>query len=233
MTILIIRTILLYFVILFALKALGKRQIGELQPIELIVMLIISEMASLYMQSNNVPLINSLLLITVLCVLQISLTLLNLKSEKCRDIICGHPSILIQKGVIQENEMRKQRMNLNDLLEQLRSQGYFNIFEVDYALMETNGEISILPKRDKQPVTLGDLNLEQNYTGPANMVIMDGQINQKSLRNINRDEPWLLELLKKHNIHNYRKIFLAGIDGDGKLTYQYKEGALDENTQKV
>lgn len=232
MTILIIRTVFLYFVILFALKALGKRQVGELQPIELVVILIISEMGSLYMQSNNIPLMNSIILIAVLTVLQIIITLLNLKSEKCRDIICGHPSILIQKGLVQESELRTLRMNLNDLLEQLRSQGYFNLADIDYALMETNGEISILPKQEKQPLTPGDMNLQMGYEGPANMVVLDGHINKKALENIAKDKEWLLRLLKKFNIEDPGQLFIAGIDGKGEFYYQYKEKFLKKQEEE-
>jgi uncharacterized membrane protein YcaP (DUF421 family) len=228
MAVLIIRTFLLYFTVLFALKILGKRQIGELQPIELIVMLIISEMASLYMQSNDVPLINSLLLIGVLCVLQLTLTLINLRSEKWRHVFCGHPSVIIKEGLVQENEMRKQRMNLNDLIAQLRSQGYFCIFDIYYALMETNGEISVLPKKNKQPLTVGDMGLKCVSGDEAKIFIMDGVINRNNLAVSGRDEGWLINILKQHNISDYRKLFLAGMDGGGHFKYQYKEGALDE-----
>ncbi len=223
MTILIIRTIFLYFVILFALKALGKRQVGELQPIELIVILVISEMGCLYMQSNNIPLLNSILLIGVLTVIQISLTVLNLKNEKCRDFICGRPSVLMEKGKILEGELRKQRMNLNDLLEQLRSQGYFDISHVDYALMETNGEISILAKQEKQPLTQGDMNLQFAYEGPANMVILDGRINKRALKTLKKNENWLFDILKTHKIKSPCQLFIGGINGKGEFYYQYKE----------
>ena len=232
MAVLIIRSVVVYFVILFALKALGKRQIGELQPIELILMLIISEVASLYMQSNNAPLLNSLLLIAVLTLMQIIITQINLKSEAFRTFICGKPSLIIKSGVLQEAEMRRQRMNLNDLLEQLRSQGYFDIFEIDYALMETNGELSVLPKAARQPVTMEDLNLNTNGCGPANIIILDGKISLKALADINKNQSWLSNLLRQNHISNARDIFIGSIDNKGKFSYQYKEKALPQEDNK-
>ena len=223
MILLIFRVFLLYFFTLFALKAMGKRQVGELQPIELVVILIISEMASLSMQSNDIPLTNSVVPIAILTVLQIILSLLNLKSEKMRAFICGRPSVIIKDGIINESEMRKLRMNINDLLEQLRSSGYFDVSAIEYALMETNGNLSVLPKINNRPVETGDLELPLAKEIPASILILDGHVNQRALNNIHKDEEWLFETLKKHNINHNTAVFIAGLDAKEKFFYQLKE----------
>ena len=222
MTLIVLRIFLLYFFTLLSLKAMGKRQVGELQPIELVVILIISEMASLAMQSNDIPLTNSLIPIAILTVIQIILSLINLKNEKLRALICGRPSVIIKEGFVNENEMRKLRMNINDLLEQLRSQGYFDVSVIDYAVMETNGKLSVLPKMQNRPVETGDMNLALPKEIPGSLLILDGHINQNALKDMNKDRIWLEDVLKKHNITNSKNIFIAGLDLKGKFFYQYK-----------
>lgn len=222
MALLVFRIVLIYFFTLLALKAMGKRQVGELQPIELVVILVISEMAAVAMQGNDIPLTNSLIPIAILTVLQIILSMINLKSEKLRALICGKPSVIISGGIINESEMRKLRMNINDLLEQLRSQGYFDVSSIDYALMETNGKLSVLPKMKNRKVETGDLDLALPDEVPGHILILDGRINYKTLQEINKDQVWLLDTLKKHNINNSKSIFIAGLDVNNKFFYQYK-----------
>ena len=218
-----LRAILLYIYVFIVLKALGKRQVGQLQPIELVIVIIISELASLYMQNDNIPILNSLIPIIVLTVLQIIVTLINLKSEKCRDFICGKPSILIQQGVVQEKELRRQRMTINDLTEQLRGQGYFNIEEVDYCYMETDGNISVLLKSNKRPPTTEELHLKPPAESPTTLLILDGRITQCALQSIEKTELWLKQKLQQYNIENPKQVFLAGLGSDGQFFFQFKE----------
>jgi uncharacterized membrane protein YcaP (DUF421 family) len=138
MILLIIRTAILYFIVVIAMRAMGKRQVGQLQPFELVVILIISEMAAISMQSTGIPITSSIMPIITIVILQVFLSLLNLKSEKARAIICGKPTILIENGRIVEEELRRTRVNINDLLEQMRSKGCFNIADVEYGILETN-----------------------------------------------------------------------------------------------
>ncbi len=223
MNLVIIRTIILYFLTLAALKAMGKRQVGELQPSELVIVLIISEMASVAMENNSVPILNSIIPIIVLAVLQIILSLLDMKSEKLRDWINGHPSIVIKNGEVSEKELKKLRMNLNDLEEQLRSQGYFNINEIEYCLMETNGKLSVMPQTPHRPLTVSDLKLDlPNEKAPC-LLILDGHVNHKAMLSVSKNDRWLEKTLREHHIDHPNQVFLAGLDSNGNFFLQRKD----------
>lgn len=225
MFLLINRTLILYFITLLAVKLMGKRQIGELQPFDLVVLLIISEMASVAMQSTGTPLIHSVVPIFTMTILQIMLALLNLKSEKSRDIFCGVPSIIIKKGELQEEEMRRLRLSLSDLLEQLRFQGYFDISQIEYVFMETNGNISIMPKSSKRPLETGDISLKVPLDEPAWEVILDGKIQPEGLQQKNLEEKWLLQELGKMGVKSPKDVFIATIGQQNQVFCQLKDNA--------
>ena len=222
MLLLAIRTIILYAITMIAMKAMGKRQLGQLQPFELVVILVISDLATLSMQNSGVPIVNSIIPIATITVLQISIAILNLKSEKVRRVSCGTPSVVIKNGEILEGEMRRLRMNVNDLLEQMRSKGFFDISEVEYAVMETNGQLSIMPRAEKRPLQPNDLNLDLDYERPAITLILDGKVNERHLQESGFNENWLKKALAKHNIKKTEDVFFASIDARGHLFCQLK-----------
>lgn len=228
MAILVIRAALLYFLTLLAMKAMGKRQIGQLQPFELVVLLIISEMASVAMQSTAVTLANSLVPIITITLLQISLSILNLKSEKSRALLCGRPVLLIRKGQLQEKAMAKLRLNLNDLQELSRAQGFFDISAIDNAIMETNGQLSIMPKTEKRPVQLGDICASPPSEDLGVLLILDGHVNQRALDAFGYDESWLVDKLKIEGIESTKEVFVAGLDENGKFFWQKKQGKSED-----
>lgn len=223
MAILFIRCLLLYGLVLAAMKLMGKRQLGQLQPFELAAVLIISEMASLSIQSNSVPLLYSVIPIVTIALLQIMVSLANLKSQRLRDLICGKPDALIAEGRLQEKTLRRLRLNLNDLEEMCRAQGFFDISAVEWAIMETNGQLSILPKAGKRPVETGDVLKEPPRQEPARLLVMDGQINDKELREAGRDRPWLEARLTRLGL-TAAQTLVAGMDGEGRFFAQEKEG---------
>jgi len=223
MLLITIRTLILYAVTMLAIKAMGKRQIGQLQPFEFVGIIIMSEMAAISIQSTAVPVLNSIVPIASLAIFQITITLINLKSEKARGIICGVPTVVVKNGEILEEQMRLLRMNMNDLLEQIRAKGFFNLAEVEYAVMETNGQLSIMPRADKRPLQPSDIKLMVDNETPAITLILDGQVNQKSLIELGRSEQWLAARLAKHNITNFSDVFYASIDGSDSLFCQLKE----------
>ncbi|MEL7566030.1 MAG: DUF421 domain-containing protein [Dehalobacterium sp.] len=223
MILLIIRTTILYFVVVIAMKAMGKRQVGQLQPFELVVILIISEMAAISMQNTGVPITSSIVPIITIVILQVFLALLNLKSEKARAIICGKPNILIENGKIKEDELRRTRINMNDLLEQIRAKDCFNIADIEYGILETNGHLSIILKSQKRPVQPEDLKIETNYEGLPTTIIIDGQVNHDNLRKAALDESWLRKELSKKGINNIKEVFFASLDTFGNLFVQQKE----------
>jgi uncharacterized membrane protein YcaP (DUF421 family) len=222
MLLLVIRTAVLYVVTMLSMRAMGKRQIGQLQPFELVVILIISEMATIGVQNNGMPLMNSLLPIVTITVLQIVIALINLKSEKIRLFVCGRPSFVIRNGEILEEEMRRLRLNTNDLLEQLRAKGYFDVAEVEFALMETNGQLSVLPRADKRALQPADLDLCVGHEIPAITLIIDGVIHQAHLQAAGYDETWLEKKLAAYNIRSAADVFFMSVDYPGHVFCQLK-----------
>jgi uncharacterized membrane protein YcaP (DUF421 family) len=171
-----VRTLILYIIVIVVMRMMGKRQIGQLQPFELVVAIMISELAAVPMQDTRIPLINGIVPILTLLLAQIALSFISLKSTKARALICGKPSILINNGRINESVLRNEMYTLNDLLEQLRSKDVANIADVEFAILETNGQLSVIPKSQKRPVTPKDLNIPTNYEGLPLDLIIDGDV---------------------------------------------------------
>ncbi|MCM1564688.1 MAG: DUF421 domain-containing protein [Dehalobacter sp. 4CP] len=218
----IVRTIILYLIIVLVLRVMGKRQIGQLQPFELVIILMISELAVIPSQDSGIPLVAGLFPVLILLLLGLAISEIALKSEKARGIICGTPTILINKGQILEGELRKLRYNLSDLLEQLRSKNLPNIADVEYAILETNGQLSVIPKIGKRPVNTQDLKLQITAEGLPLALIMDGKLQQKNLEKSGVNIQWLNKELTKANVPDIKKVFFASIDSQRKLYIQQK-----------
>ncbi|MGI5902411.1 MAG: DUF421 domain-containing protein [Desulfitobacteriia bacterium] len=218
----ILRTIILYTIVVLILRLMGKRQVGQLQPFELVIIIMISELAAIPSEELGTPLISGLVPVCVLSLLGITISLLSLKSEKARGFICGRPTILINKGHILEDELRRLRYNLSDLLEQLRSKNIASLADVEYAILETNGQLSVFPKAMKRPATPEDHNLQVPEENFAYTLIMDGRLQRKNFLDANVTEKWLLEELKKANIEDPKDVFIATLDTNGKIFVQAK-----------
>ncbi len=232
MLLLIIRTIILYFLTLFALKMMGKREIGELQPFELVVILIISEMASIAMQSSNIPILNSIIPIITITLLQITITMINLKNERFRRIVCGKPSIIIENGKIDQLEMIRMRMNINDLLEEMRCQGFFSINDIQFAVLENNGSFNIIPKVAVRPLQVKDMGLDLPEEAPAEVIILDGVVKPDALEKAGLDQKWLFQQLKDNSINRPEDLFIAGVDSNKKFFFQKKDPLLKTKNKK-
>lgn len=217
-----IRAFILYAVIVVGMRLMGKRQLGQLQPFELVVALMIADLASVPMQDIGKPLLSGILPILALLLAELTLSFLNLKSERIRSFICGSPCFLIEHGKINYNEMKKQRMNLNDLLEQLRTNNIPNPADVEYAILETGGQLNIIPKAEKRPATPEDLNIAVPKNGIPITLILDGHINHKNLKTANRDMAWLNQQLKDRNLRA-GDVFLASLDAGNRLDIQPRE----------
>lgn len=220
MSLIILRSILLYLITLLAMRVMGKRELGQLQPFEFVIILIISEMASLAMQSNNVPILTSIVPIIVLVLLQISLSLLNLKSETLRKIVCGKPTILMSHGQLDQVQIRKLRLNLNDLIELCRAQGYFDLSALHTVVMETSGQLSIFPRTGNRPVEVGDLGLDLDQELVPELFVLDGKINYTALKSNGKNAAWLENQLKQAKIHDASELFVAGTDTRGQFFFQ-------------
>lgn len=222
MLILPVRTIILYLLVVVIIRLMGKHQIGQLQPFELVITIMISELAAIPMQDTDIPLLHGIIPILTLLLIQVILSLLSLKSEAARRIICGSPSILIDKGAINQNELTRLRYNITDLLEQLRLKGMPNIADVEYAILETSGKLSIIPKSQKRPVNTEDLRLNAAYEGLPITLIVDGVLKEKNLSRLNLSQEWLRDELKKFGLQTWEQVFLASIDSSGFLYLQPK-----------
>ncbi len=223
MLVMFFRALLLYIAVVVIMRIMGKRQIGELQPYELVVTIMIAELAAVPLESTDVPLLNGIVPILTLLAAQIAFSYINLRSEKIRGVVCGRPSILIEGGKLVEHEFRKQVYNLNDLLEQLRAKNYPNIADVEFAILETNGQLSVIPKSQKRPLTPEDLEVDTRYEGlPVNLVV-DGKILDNNLKKIGLDREWLDSEFKKLGISGAHELLFANINTSGEIFFQRKE----------
>lgn len=208
----------MYFFVIFSLRLLGKRQIGELEPSELVVTIIISEVASLPIQDPSQPIITSLVVISLLLVLEIMLSFGAYKSPSLRKIFYGVPSIFYEKGKLNQAEMEKQRFNLNDLMETVRNTGAVSLSEVEYIIMETNGNVSVIPTPDNRPLSLSDLNLKSDEQVFISYIIIDnGRPNPTNLKRLGFNENWLLAQLEAQNLTSPSQVFCMTADQSGKI----------------
>ncbi|MGE4274135.1 MAG: DUF421 domain-containing protein [Desulfitobacterium sp.] len=222
MLIIAIRTFILYMIVIMALRLMGKREIGQLQPFELVVILMISDMAAIPSEDIGIPLISGIIPIMVLVLMSVALSYLELKSERARDILNGTPSILIERGRIVEHELVRNRLPLTDLIEELRMRSIPNIADVEFAILETNGQISVMPKANKRPVTPDDLKLQPEYEGLPVVFIMDGLLNKRAFALSGKDQAWLDQELRKRHLKGIEEVLFASLDSSGQLYLQEK-----------
>ena len=207
------RTLILYVVLMVGLRLLGKRQIGDLEPSELVLTLIISDLAAVPMQDYGIPLANGLLPIVTLLCLSMLLSFFNLKSIRFRAIVCGKPEIIIRDGQILQQNMGKTRLTIDELYEQLRTQGYSDLRSIKFAVLETSGQLSILPYARESPLTPQStgLNVADHVTLPI-LIINDGHIMDDNLTASGHDRNWLTAQLNQRALASHRQVFLLTVD---------------------
>lgn len=216
-----VRTIISYICVIFALRVMGKRQIGELQPTELVVAIMISDLAALPMGDTAIPLWNGIVPILTLVVSEITLSFLSLKSERIRNIISGTPSIIIQDGKLIEAEMKKTRYTIDDIMEELRMSDYMRISDIHLAVLETNGELSVIPKSAKKAISAEDMGLNPTQEEMPYIIIADGVLRKGQLKKSGFDIKWVNKKIKGKNI---KDVFLLTVDTAGNMDLQFKEG---------
>ena len=217
MIISIIRTLLLYLVIITAVRVMGKRQIGEMQTSELVVTLLISDIAAIPMQNTSQPLLSGFVPILILVLCEIVLSVVMMKKAKFRKFICGKPQIVINDGKIDQAQMKRLRISTEDLCEQLRQLDCFNIEDVAYAIVETNGKMSILRKPEKDTPTLSDLKIKKQDKGIETVVISDGERSDYSMKLCGVDNAWLSKTLEQNKVEQ-KNVFL--MTANKKKEYQ-------------
>ncbi|MGN1330403.1 MAG: DUF421 domain-containing protein [Clostridia bacterium] len=218
----LIRSIILYVLVLAVMRFMGKREIGQLQPFELVISIMIADLASIPMSDVGVPIFNGIIPILALLVMHLLISFANLKSIKFREVICGKPSILIYRGKIDEKVLKKERFTINELQERLRGKDIFNIGDVEYAILETSGEISVILKPEKRNPVLEDLDIKPKYEGIAYDLVIDGVVQYENLKKLNKDYKWLKNQVKKFGFEPEEALVVT-IDGEGKIFCQQKE----------
>ena len=224
MTTAFFRTLILYLILMIGLRLMGKRQIGELEPSELVLTLIISDLASVPMQDFGIPLFNGVLpIVTLLCVSMI-ISFFSLKSIRFRGLVCGYPTVIIREGKILQHNMARNRFTVDELMEELRCQGYSDLSAVKYAVLETSGQVSVLPYTKDNPTTPKVMNLEvqDDVTLPV-LVINDGRVMSDNLSASGYNKAWLEKQLKERKLTSPKQVFLMTVDEAGSVVCVMKE----------
>lgn len=222
MLITFLRTIFLYIIVLIVMRLMGKREIGQLQPFELAISIMIADLASIPMTDTGIPITQGIIPILGLLVMHLLISLINIKSMKARAVLCGKPSILIYRGKIDESVLKKERFTLNELEERLRGNNVVNIGDVEYAILETNGQVTVIQKPNKRTTTPEDFNIMPDYEGITYDLVIDGKIMNDNLKQIKKDENWLRKEVSKFHI-TPENALLVTLDGKGQIFCQEKE----------
>ena len=216
------RAIILYIIVLIVMRLMGKREIGQLQPFELAISIMIADLASIPMTEIGIPIFNGIIPILGLLVMHLIISVINLKSLKARGIICGKPDILIYRGKINERALKKERFTINELQERLRGNNVFNLGDVEYAILETSGEITVIQKPEKRATTPEDFNITPEYEGIPYDLVIDGKIMHENLKAIGKNDEWLKKQVQKFNIQPEQALVVT-LDGKGQIFCQKKE----------
>ena len=224
MLVVFIRAVILYFLIIASVRLMGKRQIGELQPAELVITILLSNIATLPIEDVTIPMLMGVVPILTLVCLDVLMSQLALHSRRIRKLVSGEPKIIISEGRVDEKVMRSLRFTVDDLLESLRSQQVFDIADVQLAVVETTGKISVFQKQKVQPVTKEDMKIRTECSDPPQLIIADGELCKAALRSIGRDEKWVEKITGSAGLTRDR-VFIRTADKNGQYTVIGKEDA--------
>ena len=219
----LLRTIILYILIIAGVRLMGKRQVGELEPSELVLSLIIADLASVPMQDYGIPLLTGIVPILTLLSVTMILSVLTMKSVRFRALLCGRPSVVVRNGAVDQREMAKNRLTVDELLEELRIQGYTDLSVVKYAILETNGQLSVLPYANQKPPTARDMKVSVEEGGLPRVVVSDGKLLERSLKALGHDRSWLDRQLTQRGCKDVSKVFLLLVDEGDAVYFAEKE----------
>lgn len=224
MIIALFRTVILYLLIIGGIRLMGKRQIGELEPVELVFTLLIADLAAVPMQDFGIPLITGIVpIVTLLCVTFL-LSVFTAKSIRFRVLMCGKPSIIVENGKISQKAMSKNRLTLDELQEELRIQGVTDLTTVKYAILETSGQLTVLLKAEEQPLTAKQFGLTPKEQGIPTLIVSDGRLMAENLHHRGLDEKWLQKQLEHNHVRRVRDVFMLTVDEDNTVYFAKKEG---------
>lgn len=217
-----VRVSIIYLVVLIVMRLMGKREISQMQPFELVIAIMIADLASVPMADTGIPIFNGIIPILALLLFQLIISLINLKSITLRKIICGKPRMLIYRGKIDDGALKKEKITINELQERLRQNNIFSIGDVEYAILETSGQISVIQKPEKRTTIPEDFHILPDYEGIPYDLIIDGKVMHENLQAIGRDERWLKREVEKFKIKPEEALIVT-YDGKGQIFCQKKE----------
>lgn len=218
-----VRTVIMFFLLIVSIRIMGKRQLGELEPLELVTAVLISNLASQPLQDTGTPLIYGIVPVLTLLCCQLIISGISVKSGRFRRLVSGKPSILIDNGVIVQREMKKCRLSVDELYVELRINGITDISTVRHAILETDGTLSVLPYAKFSAVTPEEMSLDAPDNGLPVTVISEGRIMSDNLKLLGHDEKWLRGQLKKRGTEDIRQVYVMTVDGAGKIYYAERE----------
>ncbi|MEG1396345.1 MAG: DUF421 domain-containing protein [Oscillospiraceae bacterium] len=217
------RTVILYLFIIIGIRLMGKRQVGELEPSELVMALLIADLAAVPMQDFGIPLLAGIIPILTLLCLSTVFSVLSMKSVRLRALLCGKPTIVVDNGKLKQGEMRKTRFTLDELSEELRLQGVTDLEKVRYAILETGGQLTVLLKAEEMPLTAGQFGTKPKESGLPVTIISDGRLLAENLKLRGLDDKWLAAQLAHGHVKNVKQVFLLTVDQQNKVYFAAKE----------
>ena len=221
MLITFVRAVVLYIIVLVVMRLMGKREIGQLQPFELAISIMIADLASIPMTETGVPITKGIIPILGLLVMHLLISVLNMKSVRAREIVCGKPRILIYRGKIDEKALIKERFTINELEERLRINNVASIGDVEYAILETSGNITVIQKPNKRTTIPEDFNIMPDYEGIPYDLVVDGKVMEENLRKIGKNYIWLEKQVEKFGFKPEEALIVT-FDGKGQIFCQKK-----------
>ena len=216
------RAIILYLIVLIVMRLMGKREIGQLQPFELAIAIMIADLASIPMTDTGIPISNGIVPIFGLLVMHIIISVIIIKSNKARELVCGKPRILIYRGKIDEDALTKERFTVGELQERLRDRDVTSIADVEYAILETSGQVTVIEKPNKRKLIPEDLGIMPEYEGIPYDLVIDGRIMSNNLKAIGKDYNWLQKQVKKFGFYPEEALIVT-YDGRGQIFCQKME----------
>lgn len=223
MSVVLIRSLILYILVIFAVRLMGKRQLGELQPSELVITILVSNIATLPLEDVNIPLMVGVTPILALVCFEVLMSWVNLKSPKLRKIISGSPKIIISNGIIDNTVLSELRLSVDDLMMSLRTNDVFSLDEVQYAIVETTGSVSVMKRTDCDTPTRSELNIEKASSDPPMVVISDGRIIEKAAETVGMKINRIREILNNSKLE-LKDVFIMTADSSGKYFIADKKG---------
>ncbi len=220
MLVVFIRVLIIYITVLVFLRLMGKRQIGEMQPYEVVITLIIADLATLPMSDTNIPLLHGILPLAILVLLHYLITLLTRKNAKIRKLISGQPVVIIGPNGLEYKSFKSLNITIDDVCEMLRQNGYYSFDQILYAIIETNGKISIIPKSLNAPATAQDVGVDNPPAKIPSIVVSDGKMMKSQMQEIEIDVDKLKKILNYLNVKSIKELIILSIDDDGKLFFQ-------------